>query len=164
LRGEARPTDAANRLGLADVCYKKGLQAASARFWDEAFAERPELANDMAKGYRYNAACAAALAGTGSGQDDPPPDQATRIGLREKARRWLRADLAAWAKVLEGGNEPARKRAVFRTLARWKADPDLAGIRDEPALAKLPEVEREAFRSLWADVDALRKKAEDAGR
>jgi hypothetical protein len=61
--------------------------------------------------------------------------------------------------VLEGGDEPARKQVVIRTLAHWKADSDLAGIRDEAALAKLPEAEREAFRSLWADVEALRVKA-----
>ena len=140
----------------ADLCYRKGLQAASARFWDEAFAERPELADDLAKEHRYNAACAAALAGTGSGKDEPPPDEATRLGLREKALGWLRADLAAWAKVLDGGDEPARK-TVAPTLAHWKADSDLAGIRDEPALAKVPEAEREAFRSLWADVEALWK-------
>jgi hypothetical protein len=48
------------------------------------------------------------------------------------------------------------------TLAHWKTDPDLAGIRDEEALAKLPEAERKEFRSLWADVEALRKKAEGA--
>jgi hypothetical protein len=38
--------------------------------------------------------------------------------------------------------------------------PDLAGIRDEHELAKLPEPEQAALRSLWADVEALRKKAE----
>ena len=64
--------------------------------------------------------------------------------------------------MLDGGDEPARKK-VAPTLAHWKADADLAGIRDEAALAKLPEAEREAFRSLWADVEALRKKAEGVG-
>jgi hypothetical protein len=40
----------------------------------------------------------------------------------------------------------------------------LAGIRDEAGLAKFPDQEREALRALWADVEALRKKAMgDAG-
>ena len=64
------------------------------------------------------------------------------------------------AKVLEGGNEPGRnKQAVSQTLDHWKKNTDLAGIRDEAELAKLPEGEREAFRSLWANVEALRVKA-----
>jgi serine/threonine-protein kinase len=162
LKGEARPSDAAHRLELADVCYRKGLHAASARFWAEAFAERPELADDVAKGHRYNAARAAALAGTGSGKDEPPPDEATRLGFREKARGWLRADLAAWARVLDGGDEPARKK-VAPTLARWKVDSNLAGIRGDAAIAKLPAAERRAFQLLWADVEALWKKAEGLG-
>jgi hypothetical protein len=87
------------------------------------------------------------------------PDESARAGLRTKALAWLRADLAAWEKVLGDGNEPARKQEVFRKLTHWKGDPDLAGIRDEEALAKLTESEREAFRSLWRDVEALRKKA-----
>ena len=40
-----------------------------------------------------------------------------------------------------------------------RKDPDLAGIRDEAALVKLPEEEQKAFRTLWAEVEALLKKA-----
>jgi serine/threonine protein kinase/tetratricopeptide (TPR) repeat protein len=159
LKGEAKPKDASERLALADLCYKKALHAASVRFWDEAFAEQPALASDLAKGNRYNAACAASLAGSGSGKDDPAPDEAARGKLRGNALDWLRADLAAWGKVLDGGIEPARKQKVAKTLVHWKKDADLAGIRDEGALAKLPDQEREGFRTLWADVDRLLAKA-----
>ncbi len=147
LKGEANPEDAEESLALADLCYQKGLQAASARFWERAFAGRPALLDDLSKAHRYNAACAATLAGSGSGKDEPPPTEADRAEFRKKALGWLRADLAAWAKVLEGGNEPARKQFVSRQLAHWKEDADLAGIRDEGALAKLPEGEREGFRA-----------------
>jgi hypothetical protein len=58
-----------------------------------------------------------------------------------------------------GGN-PRAPPVILQQLAHWKVDTDLAGIRDEPELAKLPEPERAALRSLWADVEALRKKAE----
>ena len=47
------------------------------------------------------------------------------------------------------------KAKVAPTLQHWKADADLAGIRDEKELAKLPEEERTAFKSLWNDVDQL---------
>jgi hypothetical protein len=34
-----------------------------------------------------------------------------------------------------------------------EAHPDLAGVRDADAHAKLPEAERKAWQALWADVD-----------
>jgi hypothetical protein len=62
----------------------------------------------------------------------------------------------------DGPPRPSIKADPFiaKTLAHWKVDPDLVDIRDEPELAKLPEAEREPLRSLRADVEALRKKAE----
>jgi hypothetical protein len=44
-------------------------------------------------------------------------------------------------------------------LRYGQKDPDLAGLRDAPALAKLPAEERAACESLWADVAARLKKA-----
>jgi hypothetical protein len=144
-------------------CYKTGCHAASARFADDAFTEQPALADDLAKGYRYSAACSASMAGTGQGKDDPAPDAAARVKLREKALAWLKADLVAWRKVLDGANNPARKQAVSKTLIHWKEDTNLSGIRDEAALEKLPEGEQEVFRSLWWDVESLLKRAEEGG-
>jgi len=158
LKGEAHPGDADERLALAGLCHVKKLQAASARFYGEAFAERPAPAEDPATGHRHHAARAASLAGSGIGRDDPAPDESARAGLRGRARDWLRADLTAWAGRLDGG-KPEDLELVARTLARWKADPDLAGVRGEEALAGLPEAEREAWRSLWKDAEALRLRA-----
>src|SRR5206468_6720281 len=93
------------------------------------------------------------------GKDEPPPDEAARRGLREQALGWLRADLAGWTKTLDGEGDPGRKQTVARTMAHWRQDIDLTGIRDEAALAKLSEEEREGFRALWADVDRLLAKA-----
>jgi hypothetical protein len=71
---------------------------------------------------------------------------------------WLRADLAAWRQLAEKG--PAEDRpAIGQTLAAWQRDPDLAAVRAREALGKLPEHERTEWGKLWADVDALRKKA-----
>jgi hypothetical protein len=36
-------------------------------------------------------------------------------------------------------------------------------VRDPEALERLPEAERQAWQQLWADVDALLKKAAPAG-
>ena len=54
---------------------------------------------------------------------------------------------------------PRSKAKIAPTLQHWKADADLAGIRDEKELAKLPGEERAAFKQLWNDVDQLLTKA-----
>jgi hypothetical protein len=107
--------------------------------------------------HRYNAACAAALAAAGAGKDAPPSD-ADRARLRGKALGWLRAEFDAWAKALDGG-DPRARPAFASILQHWKVDPDLASLRDANALAKLPEAERKDWQALWADVDALLKRA-----
>ena len=46
----------------------------------------------------------------------------------------------------------AGRAAIVQTLSHWKVDTDLAGIREATDLAKLPEAEQKACRSLWAEV------------
>ena len=107
-------------------------------------------------GQRYNAACAAALAGCGQGTDDPKPDDAARASLRRQALDWLKAERAAWAKLLDSGDAQSRS-VVAQNLQHWQADPDLAGIRDRDAIEKLPADERHGWEALWKDVDVLLK-------
>jgi hypothetical protein len=71
---------------------------------------------------------------------------------------WLRADLELWKQRLTGGKPPERQ-AAQQALRHWQADPDLAGVRDRAALAKLPEAERQDWAKLWGDVAALLAKA-----
>ena len=158
LRGEDRPKDVPERLTLAQMCYFAKRHAAAARFWAEALEADPRLGDDRRAQHRYNAACAVALAAAGQGKDDPSPDETARAKLRERAMGWLRAELAAWTKLLESG--PAQARPfIAQTLDHWKVDTDLAGIRDAEALAKLPEAERKDWHSLWAEVNALLTRA-----
>jgi serine/threonine-protein kinase len=121
----------------------------AARLYAAGLADRPDLAE---KGL-YNAACAAALAGTGQG-DGQQLDEAERARWRKQAIDWLRADLALRAPRLETGKsaEVTKERKHF---LHWMEDPDLAGLRDPAALVNLPESEREACRQLWADLDRL---------
>jgi len=86
LAGKARPADAVETLGFAQLCYEKKLQGASAKFWSEAFQAQPPLAGDMRAQHRHNAACAAALAGCGQGKDEPPLDEAARTRWRKRVR------------------------------------------------------------------------------
>jgi serine/threonine-protein kinase len=159
LEGE-KPADAAEALGLAELCQAhKRLYAAGARLYAETFAARPALADDPAGNARYNAARCAALAAGGRG-DDAPAGEKEQARLRRQALDWLRADLAARAERLKDGGPEERKR-LAKALQDWNEDDDLAGVRDADALEKLPEEERAAWRKLWADVDALLRKAGD---
>jgi tetratricopeptide (TPR) repeat protein len=158
LRGEERPRDAAEQLGFARICCTIRRFADSARLYAEALAAEPKLAADINARHRYNAACAAALAGTTQGQDEPPPDDVTRAHWRKQALDWLRADLAAWSKLV-ADNPPQAREIVIQSLQHWKGDPDLTGLRDEARVTKLPDDERKAWRALWSEVDALLAKA-----
>jgi serine/threonine-protein kinase len=158
LEGKGKPKDNAERLALARLCLeRKKLPAAAARFYAEAFAAEPRLADDLRAGQRYNAACAAARAGAGLGTDAAQLDEKERARWRKQALDWLRADLAAWAKLADGG-APAPRAEALKTLRWWQQDPDLAGLRDEPALGNLPGPERAAWQKFWAEVAALGKK------
>ena len=160
LVNKARPADNAERLELAKFCqtYKRQY-AAAVRFFAAAFADAPTLEVDMVAGHRYNAACAAALAGCGQGADQPVPDEQARTRWRKQALNWLQADLALWGDRLQNGRPPDQDRAR-QQLQHWQCDPDLAGLREEAALAKLPPAEREGCRKLWAEVAACLKQAD----
>jgi serine/threonine-protein kinase len=158
--GKEKPASDVERLALAEFCHEpfKQLYAASYRYYTEAFAHDARLADDMERGHRYNAACAAALAGCGQGKDADSLNEQERARLRQQAVAWLRADLAYWSKQAASA-EPAGRAPLQQTLEHWQQDADLAGLRDPDAVAKLPAGEREACRQLWADVAALLKKA-----
>jgi tetratricopeptide (TPR) repeat protein len=154
LKGEDRPTDVAERVIFARLGYERQLYDAAARLYTEAFRADPGLADDRRAVHAYNAACCAALAGCSQAKDDPPPDNAARVGLRRQALGWLRDELAAWSKLLDGGTPEARD-GVQQALGHWKGDPDLAGLRDPSALAGLPADEQAACRALWSQVDGV---------
>jgi Flp pilus assembly protein TadD len=140
LKGEEQPKDADERLALAQMCQQnKKLYAAAVRFFAQAFAAQPALVTDMQAGRRYNAACAAALAGCGKGKDAIGLDDNERARLRKQALDWLRADLTAWRNVLE---KDKTAPVVGQLMQRWLRDPDFNGVRGAEALAKLPQAER----------------------
>jgi tetratricopeptide (TPR) repeat protein len=152
--GKASPASPGERVEVAALCALKRLNRAAARFYAEAFAAEPRLADDLGAWHRYNAACAAALAGCGRGKDADPPSAKEKARLRGQALGWLRADLAAWASEL-AKNTPATRAAVQEKMRHWQADADLAGVRGPEALARLPEAERQAWQKLWNDVAGM---------
>jgi superkiller protein 3 len=147
LRGdEAEPADPAERLALAEVAARKQRYTAAARF----YAQSP--GNDVPAGpQRYNAACAAALAGCGRGADDLGASERAR--WRQQALTWLGAEFKVLSDRLAAGDQEPRGQA--RTiLLHWQSDSRLAGVRDPASIAALPSDEREAWRTLWAEVGA----------
>jgi tetratricopeptide (TPR) repeat protein/serine/threonine protein kinase len=160
LEGKDKAVSAQESLALAEMCHRKQMNATAARFSADALAADPKLAADLKAGHRYNAACYAVLGASGQGGDADKLNDKEKVRLRKLALDWLRADLAARTKQLEGGL-PADRAEGRRQLLHWQEDSDLAGIRDKAALEKLPPDEQKAFTQLWADVAALLKKAED---
>jgi hypothetical protein len=153
LEGKEQPKDAAERLALAGLCQRldKQLYAAAARWYAEAFAAQPSLADDLSTTSRYDAACVAALAGCGQGKDAARLDDTERGRLRRQALDWLQADLLAWRRLLD--KEPDKAgRAAGQMLQHWLEDTDFNGVRGAAALAKLPQAERPSWQQLWADV------------
>jgi serine/threonine-protein kinase len=122
----------------AGVCVRLRRPADAVKLWERAFAARPELAEDQRAAHRYNAACAAALA-----------------GMQKEARRWLEAELELLAKQAAAPPLPGA-RPVERVLAHWQEDRDLAPVRDEASLDALPAEEAAAWRRLWERVARLR--------
>src|SRR5262249_28261624 len=129
-------------------------------FSREAFDAEPKLAEDMAAGARYAAACSAALAGCGQGKDAADLGDAERARWRRQALKWLRLDLAGGDKSLEGGK--AQSRTLVRSkMEHWRNDDSFAGVRGNEALARIPAEERKEWERFWADVDALIRRASE---
>jgi tetratricopeptide (TPR) repeat protein len=160
LTGQKQPADTAERIGLAQLCQMpcKKHYAAAVQLFRDAFAEQPKLADDLNAQHRYNAACAAALAGYGQGKDADQLETTERARLRQQALDWLRVDLKAYRQQLAksaGKSGPA----VAQRLQQWLQDKNFAGVRGSGALAQLPEAERQQWQKLWEEVRALGKRA-----
>src|SRR5262249_53259986 len=120
LAGKATAADASERVALAHLSqqpFQRGYLA-SARLWQEAFEADPKLA-DRLRAKRYNAACAAVLAGCGQGKDAGTLGGADRAGWRRQALTWLRADLAARASQLKSWF-PGQATQARQALEHWR--------------------------------------------
>jgi hypothetical protein len=157
LKGDDAPKNPGDAVNFASMAYNMGHYAGSARLFASAFEADSRLADDLAAGRRYNAACAAALAAAGQGDDAPAANDPARARLRAQALDWLKADLASCRR-----RPAADAPVVARVFHHWQVDPDLAGVRDPEALARLPEDERRAWRVLWDDVAAALRAIEAA--
>jgi tetratricopeptide (TPR) repeat protein len=159
LQGETSPANSSEAASFAQMCqqpYQKRY-AVSARLYAEAFVLDPKLAADLNQQHRYNAACSAALAAAGQGEDAHSlPDKSVAM-FRRWALGWLRDELTAYTKLTERNN-PAANQAIQQRLVHWKGDSDLVSVRDAQSLDRLPDNERTTWQALWGDVDDLTKR------
>jgi serine/threonine protein kinase/Tfp pilus assembly protein PilF len=149
LAGKEAPDDPAMKVQMAFLAQQPFNQCnrGAVRLYRDAFARQPRLA----EAHRYNAACAAALAGCGQGKDTANLSEKERARLRQQALDWLRAGLKAHRKHLRRG-WPGVAGQTHKVLMHWRQDYDLAGVRDKGPLARLPAAHRQAWQQLWADV------------
>jgi tetratricopeptide (TPR) repeat protein len=156
LSGKDRPAGAAEALDFAWVCQATKHHGHAVRFYADAFAADPKLADDAGSAPRSHAACCAALAASALMSNDPEQSRLCRQALD-----WLRTDLALWKARAERGNAGGRAQAL-RVLRGWQNDPRLTAVRDRAGLAALPGPERQDWQQFWADVEALRKRLREA--
>ena len=154
MAGCEAPANGEEAASFARLALARGRPGAAAHLWIAAFAAAPDLAADLTAMNRFQAARAAVSASEDARVSSESGPEA-RAKWRRQALDWLRADLATSRAIVASGTAPQRA-GVARRLGRWLADPALASIRDEQALAGLPEPERSALGKLWADVRAMR--------
>jgi serine/threonine-protein kinase len=156
LGGMYQPRDNDERLALLGVCQFTNRSLALARLYADAFAADPSLAEDYRSGRRFRAARAAALVGCGRGEDAAGVGEPERARWRQRARQWLRADLAACHRALD--RDPATARKLW-PIPMWLADPDLTGFFEPAELDKLPPDERKDCAALSKELSDLLVRA-----
>jgi hypothetical protein len=135
---EARPADAAEVAGRVS------------RYRDEVAARQAQAEREL--WLRQVAERAGQAAPEGS-EAFPPAAEAARARLRQQALALLRAEVATQAQQMSSDN-PAEATAAREVLESLHGFPALARVRN-PALANLPEPERQAWQALWQEVDGL---------
>jgi tetratricopeptide (TPR) repeat protein/tRNA A-37 threonylcarbamoyl transferase component Bud32 len=148
----ADPTSQVQMAGLAQQPFNR-LYLCAVRLYRDALARQPRLAD----AHRYNAARSAVLTAAGQADDARVLPDRVVLMLRKQAQRWLRADLAFYARLAEQ-TDPQGRQMVRQRLTHWRADTDLASVRDKPGLARLDADERQQWQRLWEEVDALLRK------
>jgi serine/threonine-protein kinase len=161
LHAREKPADAREALEFAELCGMLSQPAAAARLYAAAFDTGPQAGSDLGALDRYRAACAAALAGGGRG-DGANLSPLEQQRWRQRARDWLRAELALWSGVLDNGPDADRNLVRDKAAHLW-SDPDLAGLFARESRADLSPAENKERRALWDAIDVLIRRAQNSG-
>ena len=150
-RGQVQSSSAKDLLSAAMAAYHEDEYVASVRAFEKSFAASSgQIKNSYTN--RYNWVCAMIRAAGRHGVDAQGLSQDECKKLRADAYRYL-----AWHLKREIGYISDRPSYVARgrtRLSLWKYDNDLADVREEESLDRLPPEEAEKWRELWRDVQA----------
>lgn len=125
--------------------YKTALE-----LYMKAFDKEPDLKENIRRGNRYKAVCAAVLALQEDSGDKVQIDLLTRNQLHLRAINWIRDEYRSWCSSLK--SDPLIAPVVYRNLTHWTNDPDLRTIREANHLLNhSPEV-RAGWKQLWCEI------------
>jgi hypothetical protein len=161
-RRVARPGGLAELVGFAWVCYYKRLYGDSVRFFGDLLADKDAALVMGEKGralQSFNAACAAAKAGSGQGEEAGRHDERQRQAWRKQGLAWLKVSLTYWQKQLSSDDPGARAEARSR-LQFWRKTRALTALRDPGAAAGHSAEERAEVAAFWAEVERSLRQAE----
>src|SRR5262249_55998131 len=96
------------RLAYAKIAFDRKQYTFATQLWAAALASDPKVSDDRAAQHRARVAL---LAAAGQGQNEPPPDDATKAKLRGQALDWLKAELACLGNQLQKHPPPQRAAA-----------------------------------------------------
>ena len=153
------PPSGSTALKLARVLLRRGHYAQASGLFTTAGSER--FRGRRSRGRRRgstdepseirDAVSALVRTGCGMGDERNEIDAESRAAFRQRALAWLVADLNAAGR--------SWFRYPFSVLEGWVYDIRLACVRDEDAIARLPETEAEAWRAAWAKARELLARA-----
>jgi tetratricopeptide (TPR) repeat protein len=153
--GEKEPATANEAIDFARLARIRRQYELAARCYAAAFAK----ADALKTAHRYNAACAAVLASTGTVAEHDPFEAERKTPLRHLALQWLTAELES---LRQRGSTGAASSglSVLRSLRQWQTDPDLAAVRDEALVHELPSADQRDWREFWSAVERVLQEVE----
>jgi eukaryotic-like serine/threonine-protein kinase len=160
LHGNYEPQENFERLALVGECRFRNLNCAVAKLYADAFVADPTLAEDARCCHRYKAACAAALAGAGVGDDADKLSETEKAAWRMQSCKWLTSELESMARRMQSAPTENPDPSIW-LLKQWQINSYFAGLRDHNALEKLPAEERQEWIKLWSDVADLIGSSEE---
>jgi tetratricopeptide (TPR) repeat protein len=154
----ALPKAAKDVFALADVARRyKQHHSSAAALYARIFTPEATPIDELIGDHRYRAVLSALLTAAGKARDLPRPSPGQKAQGRDRALRWLRAELDQCTQASLAGKSEETPRLIDR-IARWKTAPELEIVR-EPALALLPADEQMPWRELWEDAELFVKVA-----
>jgi len=135
----------------------------SARLFESAFSERPDLVESLGpwpdpEPWGGEAARFLVMAGLGEGRDAAILDPEDAVRWRRAARRWLGEACRSFLEPGEDGGEE-RHRLVVRRLGQILDRWEFAPVREPANLSRLPAEEERDWQDFWERVRAAHARA-----